>query len=331
MKSIILSKYRSDLVVTETESRKIDKNEIRIKTAYAGLSFTDRIIQQGFYKYQRQNMPLPYIPGFEASGTVIEFGQNVTGFEVGDKVIVLQQSACLSSEIISKPVNVIKLLPNVDMAWAASLPVNFFTAAHALENIVKIFPKSDILVTSAAGGVGGMLTQLGSKEHNVTCLVGNETKKEYVRKLGASEVYTYDKFFRSDSVYDVIFVSSGKDLNKYQSRLKKNGKMILYGFHSLVPRGLKSLFGVVSNYLKLSSVKPFNLVYENKTVSGFNIIHLTPDSNEFHSVKKTFLELLEIDSLPKNHKITEYDLINVNQALEELAAGATEGKIVIKF
>jgi NADPH:quinone reductase-like Zn-dependent oxidoreductase len=331
MKSAVLQKYRSDLLITESETKAIGKDQLRIKTAYAGLSFTDRIIQQGLYKYQRQHMPLPHVPGFEASGTIAEVGKNVTEFEVGDKVIVLQRSGCLSSEIISKPINIIKLLPNTDLAWAASLPVNFFTAAHALQNIVKIFPKSDILVTSSAGGVGGMLTQLGAKEHSVIGLVGNESKKQYVNQLGAREVYTYEEFFKSDLKFDVIFVASGKDLEKYQNRLKKNGKMIIYGFHSLVPRGLKSLFGVVSNYLKLSSVKPFNLVYENKTVSGFNIIHLTPDSNEFHSVKKTFLELLEIDSLPKNHKITEYDLINVNQALEELAAGATEGKIVIKF
>jgi len=331
MKSAVLRTYRSDLVINETGSRKIDLTEVRIKTAYAGVSFTDRIIQQGLYKYQRQHLPLPYVPGFEASGIIVEVGKSVPGFTIGDKVVVLQRSGCFSSEIIAQPENIIKLPPDTDLAWAASLPVNFFTASHALDNIVKVFPESDILITSAAGGVGGMLIQLGSKEHNVTGLVGNQVKKEYVRQLGANVVLTYEEFFQSDQTFDLIVVASGKDLDKYQSRLKKNGKIVIYGFHALVPRGIKSLFNVIVAYCKLPSLKPFDLVYENKTVSGFNIIHLSPEGNEFCSIKRHFVKLLDIGAMPNLHKVQVYELEDINKALKDLASGGTKGKVVIKF
>lgn len=309
----------------------IDKTEVRIRTSYVGLSFTDRIIQQGLYKYQRQYMPLPYIPGFEASGTVAEVGEEVSDFIPGDKVVVLQRSNCLSSEIVVKAENVIKLPANIDLAWAASLPVNFFTASHALNNIVQIFPGSDLLVTSAAGGVGGMLTQLASRDHRVTGLVGKQNKKDYAQKLGACEVYTYEEFLHQSKKFDVILVASGKDLTKYIAKLNRNGKIIIYGFHSLVPRSIKSWFDVLRNYFALPTIKPFELVYENRTVSGFNIIHLNPESNEFRSVKKQFSSLVESDSMPVAHEVHEYKIEDINQALKDLAGGDVMGKIVVKF
>jgi NADPH:quinone reductase-like Zn-dependent oxidoreductase len=61
-------------MIEDGQSNELEANEVRIKTAYAGVSFTDKIIQDGLYKYQRENMPLPYIPGFEASGVVTEVG-----------------------------------------------------------------------------------------------------------------------------------------------------------------------------------------------------------------------------------------------------------------
>jgi len=331
MKSAVLQKYWTDLVITETKVCALQATEIRVKTAYAGISFTDRIIQQGLYKYQHQHMPLPYTLGFEASGIVTEVGPAVSEITVGDKVVALQRSGCFSSEIVTAAENVIKLGSDVDLKLAASLPVNFFTAAHALQNIVKIFPRSNILVTSAAGGVGGILTQLGSQEHRVTGLVGSHSKKEYVQQLGASAVFTYKEFFDTDLLFDVVIVASGKDLDKYQTKLKKNGKMIVYGFHSLVPRGIEGVVSAVVNYFKLPTFKPFDLVYENKTVSGFNIIHLSPDSNEFRSLKNYFLELMNKNNLPSQHKISEYALEDINAALKDLAGGNTEGKIVIKF
>lgn len=331
MKSIILQRHRSPLVVREVESKDVGDNEVRIKTAYAGLSFTDRIIQQGLYKYQRQHMPAPYTPGFEASGYIIEVGKDVGGLNVGDNVVVLQRQGCFSSEIIAEAVNVIKIPKEFDMAMAASLPVNFFTASHALDNVVKIFPNSRLLVASAAGGVGGMLIQLASKQHRVTGLVGQEDKVEYVESLGAENVYTYKDFETKSCQFDVALTASGKDIERDLKRLDINGKIIIYGFHSMVPKSLRGITDAIFNYFKLPNIKPFNLVYTNKTVSGFNIIHIDTESKEFISSKEHFCALLENGDMPNLHKVHEYAAEEINTALTDLAGGKLTGKIVIKF
>ena len=103
MKCLVLKKYRQPLILVNSPAKRLADSEIRVRTSYAGLSFTDRIIQQGLYKYQRQHLPLPYVPGFEASGTITEVGKAISNFNVGDTVAVLKTSSCLSSEIIASP------------------------------------------------------------------------------------------------------------------------------------------------------------------------------------------------------------------------------------
>ena len=154
MKALVLKQYWKPLVFEEKDEPEVSPHEVKIRTAYAGLSFTDSIIQKGLYQYQREIAPLPLIPGFEASGTVETIGDRVRRVAVGDKVMVMKRFGCLADTIVVNECLVTKLHHDADLKWAASIPVNFFTAYHALYNIVKIFPGSEILVTSAAGGVG---------------------------------------------------------------------------------------------------------------------------------------------------------------------------------
>lgn len=330
MRSVVLKKYRSALSVEAQQPKELQPNQVRIKTAYASVSFTDVIIQKGLYKYQRKHIPIPYTPGFEASGTIIEVGNLVNDFSIGDTVVVLQRSGCLSSEIVTPVVNVIKVPRNTNLAWAASLPVNFFTASHALSNIVKLFPNSNVLVGSAAGGVGGMLVQLASREHQVIGLVGSDDKKDYVHTLGAQKVMTYNEFFSQDQSADAMFISSGDHLNEYYKRLTTNGKMVMYGFHSMVPQSVWDIPKAFLTYCKSSKFLPFSLVYTNKTVSGFNLINLETSSAEFEFCKNEFLTLLDAGMMPSQHNIRTYDLSDINKALDDLATAAKIGKFVMK-
>lgn len=155
MISLRLEKHKTPLVLRETPSSELKSGEVRIKTSYAGLSFTDLIIQKGFYKYQKNHLPLPYTPGFEAAGEVIETYNTTNNCRVGDKVLVLRPYGCFSSEIVARETEIILMPRETDLKWAASLPVNFFTAYHAVYQQVAIPPRQRILIGSAAGGVGG--------------------------------------------------------------------------------------------------------------------------------------------------------------------------------
>ena len=329
MKEIILHKYNSKFIIKDFSPKKLNPDQIRIKTAYAGISFTDVIIRKGLYKYQKENNPLPLTLGFEASGTVLETGSNVDNISIGENVVVLRRFGCFSSEIIANGNEVIKIPNTVPLDIAASLPVNFFTAWHALHNIVNIFPNSKILITSAGGGVGGMLTQLASPNHQVTGLVGLPTKINYVTSLGAQRVYTY-KTYKYDSGYDVIFNSRGNCLKEYENVLTINGKMINYGFHELIPDKWIHYPKLILRYLRLPKFNVPNLVYGNKTIAGFNIIKLKNDSCEYLKTRKAFEKAL-IEGNLQTPSITKFEYQDVEKAFVYLESKTSVGKIILKF
>lgn len=329
MKKLTLHSYREPFLIEDIKPAIISAREIRIKTVYAGISFTDIIIHKGYYAYQKKQMPLPLTLGFEASGIITEVGSEVTKYSVGEKVLVLMKSGCFSEEIVATAHDLIKIPDGITLDKAASLPVNFFTAWHAIHNIVKIFPNSRILITSAAGGVGGMLTQLTSNDHDVTGLVGSENKIAYASSIGAKKVFLYETFTDTD-LFDVIFLASGTNLRKYIALLSTNGKIINYGFHDLVPRYITDIPKAVFKYLQLPTFKIPSLVYENKTISGFNIIKLSNVSNEYTSAKKAFEEHLASDTL-KTPKITVFPYTEIKKAFEYLESRESIGKILLKF
>lgn len=328
VKQLLLRNY-GDLRLENVASQNVHADQVKIQTQYAGVSFTDIIIQRGWYRYQKEHMPLPYVPGFEATGIVTEVGQGVTDIAVGNKVVVLQKSGCFSEEIIASKDTVMTLPETTDLQWAATLPVNYFTAYHALNNLVRIFPNSNILVESAAGGVGDMLVQLASRGHQITGVVGTRSKFQYVQKLGATNVYTCGNI-PNNLRFDVIFCASGKNIKNFQKLLTKNGKLIVYGFHSLVPTTRWISVEIILRYLSLPKIHIFDLVYKNQTVAGFNIIHLDPLSKECISAKKALLNELKREKLNK-HTVSCFPVTQYKDAFELVENREHLGKVLLEF
>jgi NADPH2:quinone reductase len=74
-----------NLKFIEVAGKKLQPNEVRVKVAAAGVNFPDILIVEG--KYQRKP-ELPFSPGFEAAGEVLEVGNTVTGISIGQSVFV---------------------------------------------------------------------------------------------------------------------------------------------------------------------------------------------------------------------------------------------------
>ena len=86
MYSMIVNKYGSpdNLEYQETKSRDIKSNLIRLDVKAAGVNFADILTIKG--RYQERPRP-PFSPGLEVSGKIIEIGNKVFNFKVGDHVV----------------------------------------------------------------------------------------------------------------------------------------------------------------------------------------------------------------------------------------------------
>lgn len=330
MQKLVLEAYNQPLVLRETTSEVLLPNQIRVKTAFSGLSFTDSIIQKGLYKYQKKHWLLPCTPGFEASGVVSEVGIDIKDTAVGDNVAAFTHFGCFAEEIIVTEAEIMKVPHETDLAWVASLPVNFFTAYHALNQLVVLPPHGRVLVESAAGGVGGMLVQLASKHHEVVGLVSNEEKRCYVKHLGAETVATYRELATLGQ-FDAIFTAEGSRLDAFRQQLRPGGKLICYGFHELVPTTTLAWLRSIALYLQLPRFKVGDLVHHNQTISGFNIIHLQHNSWQYQEAKEAFCDLLAAGRQGTQHEVPVFSVNDYQKAFAALEDRSRVGKVVLRW
>ncbi|MFN3399992.1 MAG: alcohol dehydrogenase catalytic domain-containing protein, partial [Ferrovibrio sp.] len=93
--------------------------EVRIAVRAAGVNFPDILQVAGDYQHKP---PLPFVPGFEAAGEIIETAADVTGWKTGDAVL-LRTAASYAEELVAPAA---ALLPKpADWSWAeaAAFPV----------------------------------------------------------------------------------------------------------------------------------------------------------------------------------------------------------------
>lgn len=334
MTEIVLHKYGKSCCYKfeQTKRQILKQGQARVKIKYIGLSFTDYIIKRGYYKYQKEKFPLPFVQGFEFSGIIIETKEGEKSFEVGDQVFGINKFGCFATEICIDSKNIFHKPKNYSLKEIASFPVNFFTAYHAIHNIVKIKPNSNILIQSAAGGVGGMLVQIGKIcGHKIIAIVSNESKVEYTKTLGSDFVFTKnlkENLIDNNLKIDVIFDSYGDfKVNKFSNSLNQNSKIIIYGFGALLT---KSIFKNIKNYFNLYRPKVFDLVYNNITISGFNIIKFTEDDYYFNQTKKALIEALENKTI-LTPKIRTYKIEQIEEAIESLTNRTNFGKTIIEI
>jgi len=335
MQKILLYKYgnkNSYKYIDIPKKEKLSTGQVRVDIKYIGISFTDLIIKKGFYKYQRDNYPLPFCQGFEFSGIISEVFKDEKEYSAGDEVFSLVKFGCFTNEIVVNINNIIKVPKTYYLREAVTFPVNFFTAYHALCNIVKIKKNSTVMIYSSAGGVGGMILQLSKIFGYKTIAVVSDKKKEtYVKNLGADFVF-YDDILnnlkRNNLKIDVVFDSNGTfNINKFSEVLSLNSKIIVFGFNSLLT---KNILKNIINYLSLIKPKIFDLVYNNITVSGFNIIKFTDDGDYFNETKNELQKYLNDKKLIVP-EIREYKFSEMEKAIESLSDRNNFGKVIIKI
>ena len=135
-------------------------DELRIAVYAAGCNFADTLQIQGLYQTRP---PLPFTPGLEVAGEVLEVGAEVTHINVGDRVMGWVPWGAYATEAIMPAWSAIRVPDAMDWLQAAAFPICYGTAYGAL-SIDRVALKSDeiLMVHGAAGGVGLAAVDVGT-------------------------------------------------------------------------------------------------------------------------------------------------------------------------
>ncbi len=170
--------------------------------------------------------------GVDFAGVVVEVGDEVTKFAVGDGVFGRRDGAFAEYVVVPEDRAIAAKPDNVDFDEAAAVPIAAVTALQALRDDGRLRAGEKVLINGASGGVGTYAVQiakaLGAEVHGV-CSTRNI---EMVRALGADHVFDYknENYTESDNQYDLIIDMVGsQSLTANRRVLKPQGRMVLVG------------------------------------------------------------------------------------------------------
>ena len=148
-------------------------------------------------------VPFPVVIGLDMAGAIVEVGEGVSGWSVGDRVLVnpLNKAKGLMGEMLDGGMaeycrvsaeQLIRMPPDVSYADAAALPVAYGTAHRMLITHKTVKAGDKVLILGASGGVGTgcvmLAKQLGAE---VIACAGSADKMERLKALGADHVVNY--------------------------------------------------------------------------------------------------------------------------------------------
>jgi NADPH:quinone reductase len=207
--------------------------QARVAVRAAGINFPDILMAAGEYQLKP---PLPFTPGVEAAGDVVEVDGTAQGVSVGDRVIIKLRHGAYADEAVVAPSQLVPLPSNFDYAEGATFLAAHGTAYHALIDRGQLQAGEVLLVHGAGGGVGLAAVEIGKMlGATVIAAASSEDKLAVARKKGADHVVLYGREPFRDAVKritdgrgaDVVFDPVGGEVFENSVRCIAWGARIL--------------------------------------------------------------------------------------------------------
>ena len=215
--------------------------DVRINVHAAGVNFPDLLIIEGKYQFRPE---MPFSPGAEVSGDVLETGSQVTRVRKGDRVIGISRWNGFAEEVVVPEERCLQMPPNMTYQVGAGFPMTYGTSYHALVQRGQLRPGETLLVHGASGGVGTAALDIGRNLGASLIATGGDDKKLQVvaTKYGLRHTVNYHtnplwkdevKALTGGRGADVIYDPVGGSVLEQSLRcINWNGRVLVVGFAS---------------------------------------------------------------------------------------------------
>ena len=312
------------LKVVELPLEEPGPGQLRVRVTAAGVGATDLIMLKGNYPFAPK---IPFVPGYETVGVVDKIGPNVSGFQSGQRIAALTVYGGFAEFLVREAEHFLPVPNGVSDADAAAIILNFVTAWQMMHRFAKVQAGQTAVVTGGSGGVGTAALQLLRLAGVKTYGVASAGKHGILRSLGAIPVDyrqgRLDGLVRAlepegvDYVFDAV---GGANVGPCIGALRRGGMVVGFGF--IGAAGLLSKVAMFWNLFVGARLRG-----RRGNFYGISALYRKDPRPLHEDLPRLFVLLAEkkIDPL-----ITRtFSLFQAREAIELLASGKAEGKIVL--
>ena len=323
MKAILFDKPGdpSNLYIGDFPTPEPAEKEIQVRVQATALNRADTLQRKGLYPPPLGASP---VLGLEMAGEVVQVGQHVKHWKVGDRVMALlagggyAEYACIHEEMA------MRIPENLSYSEAAAIPEVFLTAYQALFWLAELQDHERVLIHAGASGVGTAAIQLAKSKHAEVYVTASKPKHSTCLELGAKQAIDYktedfseriSNFTQSQGVHVVIDFLAASYLSKNIDSLAVDGRLVFLALMGGSKASEVNLGKVLRKRLKLmgSTLRARSLAYKIKL------------SKEFYAFAKDRFESGELN--PIIDSILPWD--EVQKAHIRMEASQNIGKIVL--
>ncbi len=297
-------------------------NEVKVEVEAAGLGLPDVLMCRNNYPL---TPPLPFTPSQEAAGIVVAVGEGVDASLVGSRVLgptLFQARRGGLAEICLMHARGIFPIPDeMTGVEAAGFFIPYQTAWIGLVRRAQITAGDTVLVLGAAGSSGSAATQLAkAKGARVIAVAGGPEKSAFCRGLGADAVIDY----RSENITEAALAhTGGQGVSLVYDPV--GGRAGRAAFEALAFEGRFVVIGYASG--EWPRIEVVETLMKNISLLGAMPVGYTP----------AFMQEAHRDLLDHwrrgELKVSGSQVFPFEEglrAIEHIAAGRVEGKVVVK-
>ena len=316
------------LMLAELASPRPGPGQVVIAVKACGVNFPDALMIQDKYQFKP---PLPFTPGGEVAGVVMDTGEGVASPKVGDRIAAPIRWGGFAEEALADAGRCVTIPDGMDYAVAATFILTYGTSYHALKDRAHLKSGETLVVLGASGGVGLAAVELGVVM-GARVIAGASTpeKVEFAKAHGAADGFVYPpaplskdqqkalsediKRLTGGNGADVLYDPVGDDYAEPALRaMNWQGRYLVVGFAAgAIPR------------------VPLNLAL----LKGCDIVGVFWGAYTAHNPKTAFADLGQLarwiaDGTLKPHICAKFPLARAGEAIRMLMDRKALGKVVV--
>ncbi|MCB0638339.1 MAG: NAD(P)-dependent alcohol dehydrogenase [Lewinella sp.] len=238
MKAIVMTAYGAPQVLQLQQVARptAQAGEVQVRVHAATATAADTMMRTGRPYFGRLFTgllkPKHPIPGTGFAGVVEAVGEQVSHFQIGDRVFgETKLGFSANAEYVTVPETAV-ILPmpeGMTFAEACTFTDGPLTSINFLREIGELKAGQHVLINGASGSLGTAAVQLAKFYGAEVTGVCSTRNVGLVKSLGADHVidYTLHDFTRNENTYDLIYDTVGKSsFQQSKPALKATGKYI---------------------------------------------------------------------------------------------------------